>query len=317
MIRNNPLYFTLSDANFAPRTLAMLTSIRKYDTNADLLFVVVGKLPERFFQAFEKINVQVRFLPELLDSSVLKQIQESRSYISTLWTYPSIILNTLIQSNCDHSDIVYLDADLFFFEDPGWCWGEVPTGNISIVRHNFSDRLAKEFPESGEFNVSWVSMPSNDVGRQCAKLWAEECYALCPDVPVEHEGRTIYGDQRYLDRWPELFGESLTVFQNPGIGLAPWNYENYLIEYGGSWEVDSQKLVFYHFSSHQFGFFLARRMGRTYSEVSKVPKKLYRDYEQELSLAARNLGLVSWKSRYEPLCKRLVNYFKRGFRLWE
>ena len=317
MITNNPLYFTLSDANFAPRTLAMLTSIRKYDTTSDLFFVAVGDFPGHYFQAFEKIDVRVKFLEELIDCSVLTKIQESRSYISTLWTYPSIIMNSIIQSDCDHSDIVYLDADLFFFGDPDWCWSEIPTGNISIVRHNFSERLAKEFPESGEFNVSWVSMPTNDVGRGCAKLWAEECYALCPDVPVEYEGRTIYGDQRYLDRWPKLFGESLTVFENPGIGLAPWNYENYVIDYGDSWEVDSQKLVFYHFSSHQFGFFLARRMGRTYSKVSQVPKKLYREYEQELSSAARNLGLVYWKSRYEPFYQRLVNYFQRGFKLWE
>lgn len=313
MNSNNPLYFTLSDANFAPRTLAMLASMRKFDTTSDLIFVVVGELPEHFEQAFEKIDVKIKFLHQLIDPTVLKQIQKSRSYLSALWTYPSILLNSLIQNDCGHSDVVYLDADLFFFGNPSWCWSEIPSGNISIVRHNFSDRLAKEFPNSGEFNVSWVSMPTNEVGRLCAKLWSEECFALCPDIPVEHLGRTIYGDQRYLDTWPSIFGDAITIFQNPGVGLAPWNYENYKIDHDQFWMVDNHKLIFYHFSSHQFGFFLARKMGRTYSKVSSVPKRLYREYEKELTLAASELGLSSWKSRYDPFLARLVNYSRRKF----
>jgi hypothetical protein len=315
MITNNPLYFTLSDASFAPRTLAMLKSLRRFDNTSDITFVAVGDLPEKFFPAFEKINVSIKLLSDLLKPEVLSHIKQSRSYLSALWTYPAMILCEEIHKSSNYSDIVYLDADLYFYGDPVECWNEIPAGNISIVRHNFSERLSRSFPESGEFNVSWVSMPVNDVGRSCAMKWAEECFALCPDTPVKHLGRTVYGDQRYLDTWPELYGGLLTVFQNPGIGLAPWNYENYKIDFLGNWTINNQTLVFYHFSSHQFGFFLSRKMGRTYSKVAKIPKYLYLEYERELRLAVNDLGLVNWKSRYTPIWKRFTDYLDREIRL--
>lgn len=311
MTPSNPLYFTLSDANFAPRTLAMLNSLRRFDSTSDIIFVTVGNFPENFASVFESIDVRIVNLDDLIEPSKLDYIQGSRSYLSSLWTYPSILLDQFIGEQTGYSDIVYLDADLYFYGDPNICWDEIPVGNIAIVRHNFSERLASAFPESGEFNVSWVSIPTTDIGRRCAREWADECYELCPDVPVEHLGRVVYGDQRYLDTWPDKFRGALTIFKNPGVGLAPWNFENYNIQHDEIWKVNNHKLVFFHFSSHQFGFFLARKMGRTYSQVSKVPRRLYKDYEKELTLSVELLGLSSWKSRHSSFHSRVFSYVQR------
>jgi hypothetical protein len=37
------LYITLSDSDFAPRTITMLESLRKFDVFAEFLFVTVGE----------------------------------------------------------------------------------------------------------------------------------------------------------------------------------------------------------------------------------------------------------------------------------
>lgn len=314
MTMRRPLYFTLSDANFSPRAFAMLKSLREFDSISTIFLFVIGEISPNLRIEFEKIHVEIKSVNEILPSEILSHVQNSRSYLSTLWTYPALILDREIEKKSDWTDIVYLDADLYFFGSPEVCWKEIPQGNIAIVRHNFSERLAELFPDSGEFNVSWVSMPVNDIGRKCARKWAEECYSLCPDTPIQLNGRTIYGDQRYLDTWPTTFKNSLTILENPGIGLAPWNFENYEISPNRPWTVDGKNLIFYHFSSHQFGFKFARRMGRTYSQVSEIPIGLYKEYENQLKQSVKVLGMASWKSRYVPFPKRVLDYCERIIR---
>jgi hypothetical protein len=48
--------------------------------------------------------------------------------------------------------------------------------------------------------------------------WRERCLEWCHDY--FDSGR--FADQKYLDRWPQLF-EGVVVAQNPGIGVGPWN----------------------------------------------------------------------------------------------
>ena len=309
----NPIYFTFSDNNFLPRTLAMLKSFINYEVSPKIIFVQIETLELKSVQILNDMNVEIMSIESIIDISTLNKIESNRTKMEFMWTLPSLLLNQFLQTIPGYTDVVYLDADLFFFNSSEKIWSEVPNGNISIIEHKMSQRLQREFPISGRFNVSWVSIPNNKLGLDCAKTWASQCVELCPEIPIKIKGKIVYGDQKYLDDWPSLYGDKLTVIENIGAGVAPWNFENYSFTYDDTFKVSGVDLIFYHFSSHQFGFLLARKMGRIYRGKSNIPKKLYLEYEQELIQMAKLLKLKKWRSRYLPFQSRVINFVKRYF----
>lgn len=310
--QRRPLYFTLSDRNFLPRTLAMCESLRSYDKISELHFFALEELTEHEALQFRRIGVEVRALNSALEPETLKTLLSTRSFMEFVWNLPSLILNRILEVGGSFSDVVYLDADIYFFSSPEQIWSEVESGRASIVRHNFSPRLASIFIDSGEFNVSWVSIPNTPNGIKLSQDWSANCLDLCPDKPTLHKGRIVYGDQKYLDYWQSDFGDLIHVVENLGAGVAPWNFENYSFA-SHPIRIDGTNVIFYHFSSHQFGFPFARKMGTEYSRVRSAPAAIYKPYENILREKARQLGIVGWKSRYEPFHSRTRKYLQRLF----
>lgn len=314
--RRKPLYFTLSDENFSPRTLAMAKSLKSFEKDAKFFFFHFDDISDEQLEIFTKNGIEPSSVRRFLGEDLFTSLSDSRQYIELMWTLPSIISSALISEylNTDFTDVVYLDADLFFFGSPAQIWQEIPPNKISIVRHNFSSRLEEEFPESGEFNVSWVSFPTTIEGAQCASEWATNCTLLCPSTPTHLNGKLVYGDQLYLEEWPAKYGDSLHIINNVGAGVAPWNYENYLISETFPITINFTPLVFFHFSSHQFGFLLARKMGAVYSAISPIPLGIYRHYEKALLEACFELGFRNWKSRFESFPIRIFKHLMRRFK---
>jgi len=305
----NILYFTVSDNQFLPRTLAMCKSLRGF-TDSDICFVHTEILTQKSRLAFESRNVVL--LPvEVIGKDFVGLLASSRSYIEFMWTLPSVLLDWFMNNYPGYTEYVYLDADLFFYSDLKNIWDEIPVGRVSITPHRFSPRLKSAFPDSGEFNVSWVGIPATDIGRKLAKNWAEQCIELCPEVPVRVQEKIVYGDQMYLQDWPKDYSGYVHVIRHVGAGLAPWNYENYKIVETTEFTVDDKALIFYHFSSHQFGFLFASRIGREYSKIRPIPKKIYDVYETSLKESASELGFKRWRSRYKPLRLRIWKFIVR------
>jgi hypothetical protein len=289
----------------------MCKSLRVYDSLSPVYYFATEPLLQVEFDAFESVGVKVLSIEELLGAELVAYLRDSRSFLEFMWTLPSQLLTRLWEIGESCTDFTYLDADIFFFADPSIIWQEIPSNSVSVVRHNFSNRLQGVFLESGEFNVSWVSVPNSSIGKAVASKWASDCLEMCPDKPVIHNGKLIYGDQRYLDYWPELYGSSLHIIEHLGAGVAPWNYEDYEFSAYAPLLVNDVPIIFFHFSSHQFGFFLARKMGSEYSRVKEIPKLVYDIYEQALLENAEILQMRKWRSRYRPLKKRITENISR------
>lgn len=308
---HKPFVFTVSDELFTPRTIAMIKSFRYFDSTTPLLCVITDRISANLLELSKTLNFEVQHLNDILQLETISLVQGSRTYIEQMWTYPSVILSSLIESKFDYTDVLYLDADIYFFGNLSEIWEEIPLGNIGIIEHKFSPRLAEIFTESGKFNVSWVSIPTTILGIACAKSWAEKCLIECPST-ARHEGEElIYGDQGYLNSWPKSFPNNVTSISHLGAGVAPWNFEQYKItKIQNEIFIDNKPLIFYHFSSHQFGFKLARKMGTTYSAITRYPKIIYQPYEEQLVLMASLLQLERWRSRYRPFKERMMDNFR-------
>jgi hypothetical protein len=168
--------------------------------------------------------------------------KQDRSRIEYYFTCtPSLLLFVL--DKLPGADIVtYLDADLFFFDNPALVYDEIADQSIAIIEHRFSPNL-KSHEVYGIYNVGWVSIRRDENGLSCLQWWRERCIEWCHDW-VDN-GR--YADQKYLDEWPKRF-HGVVVLNHKGANLAPWNLANYEIcVRGNAVLVDDQPLVFFHF----------------------------------------------------------------------
>lgn len=232
---------TYFDINFLPRGLALYHSIKKFEK--DFLFYVLclDNDTELALINLNFENIVVLNLNYIEQSEVVKNLSEKELYFSIT---PSFCQKVLINENISH--ILYLDADIYFFNDINILYNEI--GDVSIA---FCDqrlnKLVKFFTKNyGYYNVGINYFKSDREGFECLKEWERQCVEWTPSCDT---GLNFFSDQIYLDNWPLKFN-SIKIITHKGINTAPWNSINYKFSYiGGQYFVDNLPLVAYHFSS--------------------------------------------------------------------
>ena len=179
-----------------------------------------------------------QFLPNLL------AVKHTRSKVEYFYTCSPCTCYYVL-SNYKHIDIVtYLDADLFFFSSPEPLFEELDGNSIGIIEHRFNF-FTKRNIVYGRFNVGWISFRNKAIGLKCLEDWMKDCLDWC--YHRLEEGK--YGDQKYLDKWPNQYKE-LKILNHKGANVAIWNIGNYKIsKKDGEVYIDDKKLIFYHFAN--------------------------------------------------------------------
>jgi len=140
-------------------------------------------------------------------------------------------------------NIYYLDADLFFYKDLQLFDDELGDRSVGIVRHRI-DYLAS----SGEFNVGIVYFRNDEKGRRCSDWWKRQLASNPEDNPY-HAWYGQCGDQKYLELFPLIFGDSVAIVDDSVGHLAPWNATFH--DYSDDkvvWNGKKQELLYFHFA---------------------------------------------------------------------
>lgn len=176
----------------------------------------------------------------------LRSVKGTRSRVAYYWTTtPAVCLYSLEREPAiDH--VIYLDADLEFYADPAPLLDELGDGSILLTPHRVSPDFVEGMDEvHGRFNVEFEVFRRDETGVAALRWWRDRCVEWCHD---RHE-RGLYGDQNYLDEWPERFA-GVRVLTHPGAGVAAWNVGAYRLERAnGLPAVDGRPVIFHHFSS--------------------------------------------------------------------
>ncbi len=192
-------------------------------------------------------NVQMRHWKVLMEDRPELQIQNlpgpRRSKVEHYWTCgPQWIADVMEQTG---EPVTYVDADVMFHSSPEPVFAEIGEAPGGVVPHFFakaSQGLPGPTVEShrifGRFNVGLVHFVSPSV----ASDWAERCRAWCYD----HVDGSKYGDQAYLDDWPD---GGVRIIAHPGACLGPWAVHTRAIDVrDGVIHFGGRPLVAYHYS---------------------------------------------------------------------
>ena len=270
------MYATLFDRGYLLRGLAMLDSLLAESSSAEVTVLALDWETFEFLtEEFRNQRVYPLTLNDLT-SETLWSARQSRSYRDFCWTLSSVLCHQLLR---DNTEVIYLDADICFFNNPDELLNLCRSGQVAAVPHGFPNRL-KSSEVNGIYNVQWVYFAGNE-GTSACQRWAEQCLDRCELAPEEG----VVGDQKYLDEWPDLYPSFISL-DHCGAGVAPWNHEiREPRQLDGRWVVRTgENMVFYHFHglriSHDGSVVLS---GPTYSEVKPFPIELYEEYLRRLS----------------------------------
>jgi hypothetical protein len=291
----------------------MYESLKKHCPNFHLYVFAFDDLSLSVlkYMALEKTTIIA--LKEF-ECSKLLEVKPTRTKAEYCWTCTAFtILHCLKKYNLDHC--TYVDADLCFYSDPSVLINEMQNESVLITPHNYSQEYERNAATHGKYCVQFVTFKNDFAGLHVLNWWANACLDWCY---ARFENKK-FGDQKYLDDWPECFS-NVHVLQNFGGGIAPWNATRYTL--GKNYFVrdicnnTQQKLCFYHFHDIKFDeqgkinkdYLLAYKIHWRYVAFIYLPYLLHFVFVN-IKLRNRNKAIKFLNKRnvFKMLAKLLLN----------
>jgi hypothetical protein len=193
--------------------------------------------------------------------------------------------------------VTYLDADLWFRKNPVAIFSEFDASgkDVLITDHAYAPEHDQS-ATSGQYCVQFTTFTRNG-GEVVRKWWEERCIEWC--YARFEDGK--FGDQKYLDDWPEIFAQQVHVLTNKELTLAPWNATRF--PYGNA--------VFWHFHSLRI-LKIAERVLMIdigpYQLPRQTRKYVYEPYMKDLQAAVDRM--LRYGINAKAQAKR--NYFRKA-----
>jgi hypothetical protein len=211
-------YVTLFDTFFLPQGLALHASMERHLKSYRLWILCMDDAVHAALTTLNLPNVNLLKLSEL-ETPELKRVKGGRTTGEYCWTLTPFTPRLVFEADPNVTRVTYLDADMWFRKDPTPIFDEFEASgkDVLITEHHY----AAEFDQSersGRFCVQFMTF-ARAGGEVVRKWWEERCIEWC--YSRVEDGK--FGDQKYLDDWPERFAQSVHVLQNREWLLAPWN----------------------------------------------------------------------------------------------
>lgn len=284
------MYFsTLFDHNYLSRGLALYDSLKQNCKDKFQLYILA--LDDIAYDYLNKANLDSVIIQSLADIKdmypVLTKLQEERTRAEFSWTLSSFSIQFFIKKY-NLESCIYVDSDVFFFNNPKRLLDELTTQSVLITPHKYTP-IYDQSSISGKYCVQFMYFKNDKNGNEVLEWWRQQCEICCTATPVDGK----FGDQKYLDDWLSRFPSAVYECNNLGCGIAPWNVQQYEVEEvnGRILIIDkitklSSPLFFYHF--HGLKQFLNNENSNVlwyisdYSTDESIKKIIYKAYINRL-----------------------------------
>ena len=266
-------FVTLFDNLFLPQGLALHISMERNAGNYTLWILCID---DTVFDVLSKINLpNVRLLQlSQLETKELKNVKMERTSGEYCWTTTPFTPKFVFDSDNSVNRVTYVDADLWFMKNPKPIFQEFEESgkNILITDHGYSPEYDLT-EKSGQYCVQFITFARGD-GEIVRQWWEERCIEWC--FARFENGK--FGDQKYLDNWPEMFPKHVHILSKKEWTLAPWNANRF--PYSGG--------IFWHFHELRLTEKRSKPLVQFVTSYSIPPitrKQIYKPYLEDLSVA--------------------------------
>ena len=274
-------FVTLFDSLFLPQGLALHRSMERHVKAYTLWILCVDDEAFEVLGRLRLPNVKLLQLSRL-ETPELLEVKASRSKGEYCWTLTPFSPRFVFEADPGVGRVTYVDADLWFRKPPSAIFREFDASEkqVLITDHAYAPEYDQS-ATSGQFCVQFMTFTRNG-GDVVRKWWQDRCLEWC--FARFEDGR--FGDQKYLDDWPERFADEVHVLQKQEYMQAPWNAVRYPYGQGVAYHFHSLRLL------EKGQVFLASN----YSLPKPLVDNVYKPYLQDFAAALRQLK----DNGYEP-----------------
>ncbi|MGK0337862.1 MAG: hypothetical protein ACJAWF_002484 [Candidatus Azotimanducaceae bacterium] len=291
-------YITLFDSLFLPQGLALHQSLERHANHYLLWVLCIDEAAYSTLDQLDLPNVRLLALADV-ETTELLLVKAERAVNEYCWTLTPFTPSFVFDADPTAKRATYLDADTWFIKDPQLIFDEFDQSGkgVLITEHAYSPEC-DETEHSGIYCVQFMSFCRDD-GEPVRQWWQERCLEWCYNR--SEDGK--FGDQKYLDDWPERFPQFVHVLDNRQYTLAPWNALRFSPDEGVMWHFQALRIQAR--GSEWFADY------GSYNFPRSTLKTVYEPYVQDLSQAIawmqeagtspRPQGVATFKRRVKGL----------------
>lgn len=240
--------FTVITSSYLAHALSVRESFLKHNPGSEFYIGVAGKREDLLTADTSGIY----FHTDINDSRISAMQQQYTALEMTCALKP-YFTSFLFDSKPGPDHLIYIDADILVFgrfggdTDASIVLSPHRTSTIGFLPepHPLSDISLNRF---GVFNAGYFEVRKDKEGLRFLDWWKDLMARMGYAKPDEH----LYADQIWLNCVPAFF-ESVYINRNPGYNIAYWNLiERKFMEENGKRFVNSEPLVFFHYSHYRF-----------------------------------------------------------------
>lgn len=211
-------YVTLFDSLFLPQGLALHESLERHAGDYTLWVVCVD---ERTLDVLSKLQLpHVRPLElAALETDDLLRVKPGRTRGEYCWTLTPFAPKFVFDADASVQRVTYVDADLWLAASPRPLFDEFEASGkaVLITEHAYAPEHDRTHV-SGRFCVQFMTFVRH-AGEPVRAWWQDRCIEWC--FARFEDGK--FGDQLYLEDWPQRFGHLVHVLGARSAMQAPWN----------------------------------------------------------------------------------------------
>lgn len=297
-------FVTLFDSKFLPLGMALHNSLMTHAQPFHLWILCMDELIENQLKLISLSNVTLIPL-QAIETKELLSVKPGRAPGEYCWTLTPFTPQAVFDRDQSVVRVTYLDADVFFFDDPRILLNELSKSekHVLITEHAYAPEYDQSHA-SGRFCVQFMTFRKTQQAAKVMKWWQDRCLEWCFDRLEDGK----FGDQKYLDCWPELFGDIVHIVRQVEKTLAPWNVLFFEKKTGAKMHP-----VFYHFQTLRI---ISPRKIRLYHgyKIGKLGLGLYDRYVKNLHKCFTVLNTYHIEVPYIKLKKgkwEILRYLKR------
>lgn len=174
----------------------------------------------------------------------IKKIEKTRETSEFCWSLKAPFAYYILKNNYYIDSMIYLDADLFLYEDVGKIYEEWGEKSVYLTQLRLKPNLERK---KGKYSAALVGFKRDSIGMEILRGWRKDCLLWCYD---RFEPKR-WADQKYLDYWPDKT-TSIQISTNFGINLGPWNlFQGKIVPRENGQYFEEFKINSYHFSGFE------------------------------------------------------------------
>jgi len=231
-------FVTLFDSLYLPQGLTLYRSLEKYIGNYVLWVLCMDNKTK---EILDKLNLEKIKTISLnaVETEELLNAKKDRSIVEYCWTLTPQTPKIVFDREPDAKRVTYIDADMFFLNSPQPIFSEFERSGKAVLftEHAYSPDYDHS-ATCGKYCVQFMTF-NRKTSESFYNWWAEKCIEWCYSYKEDNK----FGDQKYLELWPQNFPDDIHVLEQKELILAPWNAMRFPYSSAIAWHFHGLKIL--------------------------------------------------------------------------